>query len=118
MQKTTESHLHECMMLCWECRDTCQDILFNHSLKGEEIDSENIRLMADCIEICQTAADFMRRNSPLHFSVCGACADVCDACADSCEEMGKEDAVMKRCAEICRRCASSCHAMSKMKHAA
>ena len=68
--------------------------------------------MMDCIEICQTAADFMTRGSDLHAAVCAACADVCDACAESCEMM--DDDEMNACAKACRACADSCREMSKM----
>jgi len=119
-QENRDLHVQECIRLCWECRDTCQDTLFNHNLArgGEHIDADNIRLMTDCMETCQTTADLMRRNSPLHPILCIACADVCEACADSCEKMGKEHATIGRCAEVCRRCAASCRAMGNMKQAA
>jgi hypothetical protein len=113
-------HLQECIRLCWECRDICQDTLYNHNLErgGDHIDAQNIRLMTDCIEICQTAADLMRRHSMLHRVTCQACAEICDACAESCEKMGSSHTMIQRCAEACRRCATSCRAMSSMKQAA
>ena len=109
---------HNCITTCWECRDECQKTLFTHCLYegGKHLEPEHVKLMADCIQICQTAADFMTRQSPLHASVCAACADICEACAKSCEAIGGEH--MKRCAEICRRCAQSCREMSQMKEAA
>ena len=108
----------DCITLCWECRDTCQDTLYNHCLTvgGKHSEAEHVKLMADCIQACQTAADFMTRNSSLHASECSACADVCEACAESCERIGGEE--MKRCAEACRACAKSCREMGKMKKAA
>ncbi len=108
--------MRECIQLCWECRSECQEMLFNHCLEvgGKHIEKEHVKLMADCIQACQTAADFMTRDSQLHASTCEACADVCDACAESCERIGGEE--MKRCAEICRRCAESCREMSKTKN--
>jgi len=120
MPKEMNSGAHECILLCWQCRDTCQDTLFNHNLArgGSHINADNIRIMTDCMEICQTAADFMRRNSHLSSVTCQACAEICEACADSCESMGKEHAAIQHCAEICRRCATSCREMSKMKQAA
>ena len=114
----SDRQMEECIKQCWECRDACQDELYNHCLEmgGEHVEPRHVKLMADCIQICQAAADFMRRNSPLHASVCGACAEVCEACAESCEEIGGEQ--MQRCAEVCRRCAQSCRDMDKMKKAA
>ncbi len=111
-------NLQSCITQCWECRTECQETLFNHCLEvgGKHVEKEHIKLMMDCIQACQTSADFMTRNSKLHASTCAACADVCDACAESCERIGGEE--MKKCAEICRRCAKSCREMGKMKMAA
>jgi hypothetical protein len=69
-------------------------------------------LMNDCIQACQTAADFMVRGSARHAVECAACAEVCEACAASCEAFDCDE--MKACADICRRCARSCRDMSRM----
>lgn len=110
--------MSECIQLCWECRNECQKTLFTHCLEmgGKHVEKEHVKLMADCIQACQTAADFMVRNSQFHTSECTACADICEACAVSCDRIGGEE--MKRCAELCRRCAQSCREMGKMKNAA
>lgn len=76
----------------------------------------HVKLMADCIQACQTAADFMARHSSHHAAECAACAEVCEVCARSCERIG--DAAMKQCAEICTRCAESCREMGRMRKAA
>jgi hypothetical protein len=92
--------------------------LFNHCLEmgGKHVEPKHVKLMTDCIEICQTSADFMTRGSKLHESVCAACADVCEACAVSCDAIGGDE--MKHCAELCRKCAKSCREMSGIKKAA
>jgi len=66
--------------------------------------------MTDCIQICQAAADFMRRGSAMHAWVCGACAAVCRACATSCRDLGGDH--MLRCAEACDACAAECEKMA------
>jgi hypothetical protein len=118
MHNPQKNDLHDCITLCWECRTECQETLFLHCLPtgGKHVEAEHVKLMADCIQICQAAADFITRGSTLHASVCAACADVCEACAKSCESIGGEE--MKRCADICRRCAQSCREMGKVKKAA
>lgn len=118
MRHNMEQKMEDCITQCNECRDVCFDALYNHCLKmgGEHAEAEHVKLMTDCIQACQTAADFMRRGSALHASECSACADVCEACAESCEQIGGEQ--MLRCAETCRRCAQSCRDMGKMKKAA
>jgi hypothetical protein len=83
---------------------------------GEHVEKEHMILMMDCIEACETAANFMRRGSRFHASECAACAEICEACAESCECVGGEE--MERCAETCRRCAQTCREMGKMKQAA
>lgn len=99
--------------ICWNCRHECQTTLFNHCLPmgGEHVAEDHVKIMMDCIQICQTAADFMTRGSGLHAEVCAACAEICDACADSCEEIGGQE--MERCADICRQCADACREMSE-----
>jgi hypothetical protein len=111
-----QQHLKECIHICWECRDTCQDTLYNHILErgGGHIDAENIKVLTDCIQICQLSADFMRRNSPLHKITCAACAEICAACADSCHQMGGKHITIQKCAEASRRCAESCRKMANM----
>ena len=65
-----------CIELCWQCRDTCQKTLYNHCLQmgGRHTAAAHIRIMADCIQMCQTCADFMTRGSELHMATCLACA--------------------------------------------
>lgn len=112
------SQMKDCIQTCWDCRDECQTALYTHCLYegGKHVEAEHVKLMADCIQACQTAADFMTRDSRFHMSTCAACADVCDACAQSCDKIAGDH--MKKCAELCRKCAKSCRDMSKMKLAA
>ena len=106
------ARLYEHIKLLWECRHTCQETLFNHCLNegGQHVEPTHVKTMMDCIQICQTAADFMTRYSEQHQSVCAACADICEACAASCEHI--EDKKMQACADVCRRCAKVCREMA------
>jgi hypothetical protein len=110
--------MKECLRLCSECAEICEDTLVNVCLAegGKHTEENHIRLMMDCIQICQVAAGFMRRESEFHMAVCAACAEVCDRCGQSCKSVG--GTAMKECADICRRCASACHAMSGQREAA
>jgi hypothetical protein len=110
--------MRDCIKLCWDCRNECQEILFSHCLEmgGKHVEKEHVKLMADCIQACQTAADFMTRDSRLHAAECAACAEICKTCAESCERIGGTE--MQHCAEICRRCADSCREMGRMRKAA
>lgn len=113
-----DSKLVTCIQICLECQSVCQDTLYERCLEmgGKHVDQMHVKLMADCIEACQTAANGMKRGSPLYASFCAVCADVCDACAKSCERVG--DTEMQACADLCRRCADACREMSKLKRAA
>jgi hypothetical protein len=104
--------IRDCIETCWKCRTHCEKTLYHICLAegGEHVRQDHVRLMADCIQICQAAADFMTRGSALSAAVCGACAEVCHACADSCENIGSEE--MQECAQHCRDCAETCDEMS------
>jgi hypothetical protein len=101
----------QCIETCRECARVCLSTATNQCLEmgGEHVAPMHFRTMLDCAEICETAADFMLRNSYLHTSVCRACAEVCEACAVSCEQIGD----MQECVDVCRRCASECRKMAQ-----
>jgi hypothetical protein len=64
-------------------------------------------------EICQTATNFMLRNSDLHSRVCAVCAEVCDRCAEDCERLAAGGEMVQQCAQTCRSCAEACREMSR-----
>lgn len=68
---STDTAMKECMELCWECRHECQTALYGHCLDrgGRHAAPYHVKLMQDCIDICQVAAD------------------VCERCAKSCGQM-------------------------------
>lgn len=103
---------HNCISLCWECRTICLDTLMNYCLYegGRHAEPAHVKQMVDCIDMCQVAADFMKRDSSLYALVCSVCKDICEACAKSCEEF--RDERMQHCASVCRACAQSCRDMS------
>jgi hypothetical protein len=107
----THDHI-QCIQDCNDCRDECEKTFFHDCLEkgGQHAEQKHVKLMADCIEICQVAANFMLRGSEHHAMTCSICADICEACADSCEEIGGPE--MEKCIEVCRRCAQSCREMS------
>jgi hypothetical protein len=94
------NQLRESARLCWECRTECHTALFNYCLEkgGRHAQVEHIKLMVDCIEICQTTADFITRDSELYSDICAACAEVCFVCAESCDSLSGED--MENCAKF------------------
>lgn len=111
MKKTSmESALTDCIATCAECHETCEQMIFSHCLEmgGKHVQPDHLKLMADCAQICLTAADFMIRKSPRHGLVCRVCAEICEACAKDCESIGDMD----ECVGVCQRCAASCREMA------
>ena len=111
MHHSPTPEVQACIDQCSVCHDVCLRAATTHCLEegGEHARPEHMKLMLDCADICQVAADFMLRGSPRHPLVCGICAQICDACADDCERVGDMD----ECVEACRACADSCRAMSE-----
>jgi hypothetical protein len=106
--------VEQCVQHCEECHHVCVELLTYCVEKGNKhTEPEHIRILRDCAEICQTAANFMLRGSKLHSLVCNVCAEICRRCAESCEKFGDDDK-MRMCAEMCRKCADSCHKMGQM----
>lgn len=86
-------------------------ISIGHCLEvgGKHASKEHMQFLMDCTKICETALDFMGRESEFHADVAQICAKICEACAESCDALGGEE--MKACAETCRTCAKSCKAI-------
>ena len=112
---TTTTHLsadmQKCIDACDDCRAAClTTVAYCLEKGGKHAQSDHIRLLLDCAEICATSAGFLLRGSDLHGGICAACAEVCDRCAESCESMGDEQ--MRDCATACRQCAETCRKMA------
>ena len=109
--------LQRCIQDCLECHSICLNTATYCLQKGgHHTEPSHLKILMDCAQICQTAADFMLRESEFHREVCGTCADINQRCADECDRRGDNgsDAQMKACAETCRRCLESCDKISGM----
>jgi len=104
--------MQECIDTCVNCHRVCLETFTQHCLKmgGAHVEQQHARLMLDCIQICQTCADFMLRGSELHQITCNACAEICQLCAEDCARFEGDE--MRRCAETCSHCAQVCHEMA------
>lgn len=109
----TSASMEQAIQACLECQGICLEtsLLYCLEVGGKHAEPTHIRLMLDCAEICQTSANFMRRNAELHGAVCAVCEQVCERCAEECDAF-TDDEKMHRCAEICRTCAAACHNMA------
>jgi hypothetical protein len=112
MPHHVSTEMRRCIDECVSCHEVCLEAV-THCLEkgGEHARADHIRLLLDCVQICQTSADYMLRGSEFHTRVCEVCADVCERCAKDCDRF--DDEVMRRCAEECRRCAESCRQMAR-----
>lgn len=113
MSHERNQEMDNCIENCQNCHEVCLETI-SHCLEmgGEHASAKHIKLLQDCVQICQTSADFMIRGSDYHAQICGACADVCQICADECERMADGSNFMQRCADACRKCAESCRKMA------
>ncbi len=104
------SSMPDAIKACLDCHSMCLQTAMNFCLErgGRHVEQKHFRLMLNCAELCQTSANFMLSDSPLHGRVCLVCAEVCEACAKSCEQVGD----MRECAEECLRCAKNCRTMT------
>lgn len=102
--------MQECITNCQTCHATCLHMLSSHCLVvgGKHVEAGHVKLMLDCIQICQTNLDFMLRGSAHHAHICRECAEICRACAESCEAVGD----MEDCVKACLECADSCGKMA------
>ncbi len=109
-QHRMASPMQDAIKACLDCHSMCLQTAMNFCLErgGRHVEQQHFRLMINCAELCQTSANFMLSDSPLHGRVCAICAEACEACAKSCEKVGD----MRECAEECQRCAKSCRSMT------
>ena len=101
--------MQEAIQACLDCHSMCLRMAMTYCAAqgGKHVAAAHLQLMINCAEICQTCANFMLSDSPLHKTISAACAEVCEACARSCEQVGD----MRDCVEECRKCEKSCKAM-------
>lgn len=115
MHHDLSKEMQQCIENCNHCHDVCVQTAHYYAKQGgKHVQADHLRLLADCIDICQTSKNFMLRESPLHLETCRACGVICEQCADDCEKMA-DDSQMKKCAEACRACAASCQEMAAMR---
>src|SRR5271156_5316883 len=101
-----------CASMCGDCSTMCKKNLESFLKKGGKYaEPERVNLMKDCIKICDTNADFLKRKSANSDKTDDACADICKKCATKCEELN--DPKLKDCISMCKDCASACEAHTK-----
>lgn len=111
MQRSPE--MEQCIKDCLDCYQSCLETTSHcQHMGGRHADPIHLTLLKDCGLLCQTAANFMIRNSPNHKEVCRLTAQLSEKCAADCERVDSSDHMMSRCTEVCRKCAESCKRMA------
>jgi hypothetical protein len=97
------------------CHDMCLSMALTHCLEmgGEHARPQHIRLMLDCVAICDTARDAILRKSQFHSGILSLCADICETCAAACASLGQ----MEDCVAACRACMKACREAARQDHA-
>ncbi len=112
-QHTTNSDYNQCIQDCIDCsRTSLETIAYCLQQGGKHSEHSHIKLLHDCVEICQTTADFMIRKSAYNPQICDICKTICNACADACEQVEPGDQMMLACVQMCRTAANTCNKMS------
>ena len=87
---------------CLRCAEACEAL----------VESSDLSILRDCLDICYLSAKFMARESEFHFKTCELCAEICLKCAAVCETQ-TSNLQMLECAKRCRECAETCLRMSR-----
>lgn len=109
--KTFSPEIERALDECTRCHQICLTGA-GHVLRqgGELADAHHIRLLSDCVELCETTSNFMLRGSPFAAQAAGLCAEICRQCADELD--GNRDPAIQKCAHACRDCAEACEAVA------
>ncbi|MBI4496808.1 MAG: four-helix bundle copper-binding protein [Chloroflexi bacterium] len=92
------SGLEECINSCWQTLSYCLD------KGGQHVQANHMRLLMDCAEICETADDYLMRNSAITGRITPIVADVCERTAQSLNQF-RDDPQMQNCVDACQRTA-------------
>lgn len=105
--------MDQCIKDCLDCYQVCLETTSHcQHMGGKHAEPAHLTVLKDCGLLCQTAANFMIRNSPNHKELCRLTADLSQKCAEDCERVDSSDQMMKKCADVCRKCAESCRQMA------
>lgn len=109
--KTFSPEVARALDECTRCHQICLTGS-GHVLRkgGAMADARHIRLLSDCVELCQTVSNFLLRGSPFGKRTAELCAEVCRQCAQ--ELGGSDDPVIQTCARACANCAEACEAVA------
>ena len=98
-----------CILECLECHRVCMETLTYSLRRGDPYaEASHVHLLLDCSQICQTAADFITRDSDVSCRISEIAAYLCERTSVNCEQWAAADPQMKQCMEVCRRCGECC----------
>jgi len=96
---------------CLDCQSMCLKTA-TYCLSMSE--KYPIRVILDCIEMCQVNVDFMLRGSKLRNNTSGLCGEACKKCEEFCKQFDN-DFQMQACAESCRIASESCKIAARLE---
>ncbi len=81
MQQGGSVHLspemQHCIELCQDCETTCQlTLMYCLQQGGTHAEATHIRLLLDCIALCQTCIGLMARDSEFAGRFCTLCGEL------------------------------------------
>ena len=101
-----EPETKTCVAALQACHATCLQFATFDCMQGNypRVGPNQFRLMLDCAELCQTAANFLIRDSDHYLRVCREALVICEDLASDCRKFPGMEAILAACDE----CVSAC----------
>jgi hypothetical protein len=104
--------VRQCIDATSNCYTVCTETL-TYSLNGVGLlsESEHVRLLIDCCEVCQTTQNTLLRGSDLGLMLTAVCVEACEKVAESCRRVDGDEQLLA-CAETCDQTADCCRQLA------
>lgn len=97
-----------------ECGAVCDNMTTMVLTKPDlQFRTNQLQLLRDCANICDTTENFVARNSPFAKTIADECAYICETCGTECSRF--PDMESQRCAQICFKCVDECRQYTMMR---
>lgn len=107
------SQFEKCAWECLHCHSVCAETIAYCLSKNY---SNLAHLLAECMQICKTAAGFLLLDSGFRNHTCEECADICELVIKEAEKFKEGDNQILSCIKACKQCAESCHKVYLTSH--
>lgn len=100
-----DQEAERCIDALQACYAVCmRSVSYGYVKESGPLQEEHVRLMIDCAEMCQTAANFLIRESDHYLRICREAAEICKDLVSSCEGVDGMEGILS----ICDECVSAC----------